>query len=484
MTANPSLRSTELHRIHGERQSAIIATVLQELPDPIPKHCLNLLRHAPESFDDLRYGTLAQAAFNLHLNHHPVSILTVQEELARNPAQTDLSDIFQFMSLRPMALPSGILEWECEELWNAYSFRRKATLYDEASRSMLAHPDQSDSIDRHVRRALAELDVQRNGDKLPEIIDAHNLLATDMQLPQLLIESLLHKGSKMSLGGGSKTFKSWTFLSIGHALSTGTKWLGFQCPKARVLILNFEIGEAWIRHRLQTICQAAQLYPPPGSLDFWNLRGCSAPHATIIPKIIARAKALKYDLIIIDPSYKLIGQGDENSACDVAAMMNSFEMITVETGASVLFGAHFAKGNSSAKEAIDRISGSGVFARDPDTILTFTPHEQPDCFTVEATLRNLPQLDPFVVQWRFPAFERQPELDPGDLKKKAGRPKISNPDELLGLASNPISTRAWQKAAYDELNLSRATFYRLKNQLEQTGQITYSKIDNLWHPNK
>jgi len=37
----------------------------------------------------------------------------------------------------------------------------------------------------------------------------------------------------------------------------------------------------------------------------------------------------------------------------------------VKTGAAVGFGAHYSKGNQAGKEAIDRVSGSGVFARDP-----------------------------------------------------------------------------------------------------------------------
>lgn len=37
--------------------------------------------------------------------------------------------------------------------------------------------------------------------------------------------------------------------------------------------------------------------------------------------------------------------------------------LTVETGAGVAFGSHFSKGNQIQKESIDRISGSGVFAR-------------------------------------------------------------------------------------------------------------------------
>src|ERR1051326_5934928 len=41
---------------------------------------------------------------------------------------------------------------------------------------------------------------------------------------------------------------------------------------------------------------------------------------------------------------------------------------------AVAFAGHSAKGDASVKEAIDRIRGSGVFARDPDSLVTFTKH--------------------------------------------------------------------------------------------------------------
>jgi len=71
--------------------------------------------------------------------------------------------------------------------------------------------------------------------------------------------------------------------------------------------------------------------------------------------------------------------------------------LAVTTGAAVALAGHFSKGNASAKESIDRISGSGVLARDPDSLITFTRHEEQDAFTVEMTLRNLAPVEPFVV---------------------------------------------------------------------------------------
>jgi regulatory protein RepA len=72
--------------------------------------------------------------------------------------------------------------------------------------------------------------------------------------------------------------------------------------------------------------------------------------------------------VIIDPTYKLLGVADENSATDITALLN------ITTGAAVVLTGHFAKGNASTKETIDLISGSGVFARDPDSLVVFTRH--------------------------------------------------------------------------------------------------------------
>ena len=479
----PSLRSSELSRIHAERQSQIIATVLQECPDPIPKHCLKLLSHAPESFDDLRYGAVAAAAFNLHLNQHPISILTVQEELARAPARADLSEVFNFLKLQPAPLPAGILEWECEELWHAYAYRQQATVLYEGSQAMISAPDEADSIVSHVRRALDDLAIsQRNGDGLPEIVDGSILIGVEPILPELLVEGLLHRGSKLSLGGSSKAYKSWGLLNLALSVATGEPWLRRTTTRARVLYINFEIDSRFMHARINAIARARNLKPEPGYFDFWNLRGKSTSHAQIIPQIIARCKDSNYGLTIIDPSYKLMGKGsDENSPGDVGAMLDSFEHIATETGAAVAYGAHFAKGNAAAKESIDRVSGSGVFARDPDSILTFTKHEADDCFTLECTLRNLPPVSPIVVKWQYPVFIVQDDLDPSKLKQVAGRKSIHTSDDLLDtLRDQSLTTSEWQKTAESVGGIKERSFYRLKRELSESKSIFQSRINGCW----
>ena len=85
------------------------------------------------------------------------------------------------------------------------------------------------------------------------------------------------------------------------------------------------------------------------------------------------------------------------------------ELIVEKTGSAVAFGAHYSKGNQAGKDPLDRISGSGVFARDPDTIMGLTAHEEDGCFTVHSALRNFAGLDPFVVE-EFPLFNIRSDL--------------------------------------------------------------------------
>jgi hypothetical protein len=166
--------------------------------------------------------------------------------------------------------------------------------------------------------------------------------------------------------------------------------------------------------------------------DLWNLRGFATDFSELIPKILLRIKECRYSLIVLDPIYKGLGKRDENKAGDIASLCNEIEQLAVQSGAAVVFGAHYSKGNQAAKEAIDRIGGSGVFARDPDVILTMTPHEEKDSYVVDLTLRALPQVEPFVVQWRGVQFERNNDADPTRLRAAKADAKPSKATYKVG----------------------------------------------------
>src|SRR5262249_25765326 len=157
-----------------------------------------------------------------------------------------------------------------------------------------------------------------------------------------------------------------------------------------------------------------------------------------------------YSLIIFDPIYKGLGNRDENKAGDIASLLNELESLAVQTGAAVAFGHHFSKGNQAGKESIDRIGGSWVVARDPDTILTMTRHEEEEAFVVEATLRNFPPIEKFVVVRRHPLMVRDDVLDPNALKQSNQiLEKYSDEDLLASLDDGGMTATEWARDAME-----------------------------------
>lgn len=312
--------------------------------------------------------------------------------------------------------------------------------------------------------------------RLPRIVDASDLLSQHAEEPgpPVLVAGVLHQGSKMVIGGGSKSYKTWALTDLAASVAAGLPWWGLGTAQARVLYINFEIQPYFYARRLGDVVTAKLCPVIPGMLDVWNLRGHAASLDALVPEIIARIRDRGYGLIIIDPIYKGLGGRDENRAGDVAELLNEVERLATQTGAAVVFGAHFSKGNQSGKQSVDRIGGSGVFARDPDSILTLTPHEEPFCYTVEATLRNFPHLAPFVIRWSFPLFQPV-SLDAGKLKK-VGRPEaVPAGDVLERLGEEGMSPKDWLAAVQEIHDLSRASFYRILEKLVATRQVQKSE---------
>lgn len=184
-----------------------------------------------------------------------------------------------------------------------------------------------------------------------------------------LIEGVLRQGHKMLMAGPSKAGKSFALIELTIALAEGTKWLGWQCARGQVLYVNLELDRPSALHRFKDVYQALGIEPKNiNNIDIWNLRGKSVPMDKLAPKLIRRAQKKGYIAVIIDPIYKVL-TGDENSADQMAHFTNQFDKIATELGSSVIYCHHHSKGTQGGKKSMDRASGSGVFARDPDALI-------------------------------------------------------------------------------------------------------------------
>jgi hypothetical protein len=309
---------------------------------------------------------------------------------------------------------------------------------------------------------------------LPAMVPARELLRDTRPAPPQLVHGVLYQTCKLLLSGTSKSNKSWSLLDLAVSVASGQKWWGHQCERADVAFLNFELQDWVMRERLGSVLAARpECSGCEDRLFFWNLRGHNADLALLRPRLEEELCRRQFGLIIIDPIYKLLGDRDENSNGEIAGLMNEVEAFCQKFRAAVAIAHHFAKGDSSAKNAIDRMSGAGVWARDPDSLVTLTPHEEDDCFSVNMTLRNLPRLPEFVVQWEYPLMRVASDLNPEALRRPQGRNKKATEKEFLDAV---ISTEGRpfgriMSEAKELLDMSRATASRFLQRGVESGLI-------------
>lgn len=211
--------------------------------------------------------------------------------------------------------------------------------------------------------------IEGVNDDLPEPEGLEEVWNNLPDLSPCLIEGVLRKGHKMLISGPSKAGKSFLQIELCVAMAEGKKWLQWQCEQGRVMYVNLELDRASCLHRFKDVYQAMGIKPENlHNIDIWNLRGKSVPMDKLAPKLIRRAAKKDYVAIIIDPIYKVI-TGDENSADQMSNFCNQFDKVCTELGCAVIYCHHHSKGSQGGKKSMDRASGSGVFARDPDALL-------------------------------------------------------------------------------------------------------------------
>lgn len=257
--------------------------------------------------------------------------------------------------------------------------------------------------------------VEGANDELPSLTNLADELKCPPKLPDELIEGVLRCGHKMLISGSSKAGKSFLLMELAIALSEGSTWLGFKCKKSKVLYVNLEIDSASCINRFSEIYKALKITPKHSAdISIWNLRGHAVPLDKLVPKLLRRISNQHFDAVIIDPIYKVI-MGDENNASEMGAFCNQFDKICNETGCATIYCHHHSKGAQGYKKAMDRASGSGVFARDPDAQLDMIQLETSEEFLnenaddldstawrLECSLREFPNFKPRNFWFEYP----------------------------------------------------------------------------------
>ena len=349
--------------------------------------------------------------------------------------------------------------------------------------------------------------VEGVSDELPDMVSLDTYKDNPPELPEELITGILRRGHKMLISGSSKAGKSFLLMELCIAIAEGKSWLGFPCKKGRVLYVNLEIDPASAINRFLKIYEALGLpIKNADSIVVWNLRGHAVPLDQLVPKLIRRVRDQHFDAIVIDPIYKVI-TGDENNASEMGAFCNQFDKICTETGCSTIYCHHHSKGAQGMKKAMDRASGSGVFARDPDAQLDMIQLELSEdiannvrdgnetAWRLESSLREFPNIKPVNFWFEYPIHKVDDKGTLGEMPAQgtpqAGRmnnPKSKSPDAAAeefrtAFAALDMGGKVTVKDMAEYMDVIDKTVYaRLKKMGDEfrldKGVITRTKAEN------
>jgi len=283
------------------------------------------------------------------------------------------------------------------------------------------------------------------------------------KLPPIVevVEGIVATQSKLVIGSGSKSFKTWLTMHKGLCIAHGVPFLGRRTTRLRVLYVNLELKSQTFARRVQAIARALGIEIDREWFMHLPLRGKLGGLAVceIVWRIIQLAQHFKAGVVIVDPIYKMNVEGDENSSRDQTRLFNQLDRITTEGGCTLILNDHFGKGNQSEKDPLDAIRGSSAKGGDVDAAMILRKHETEECFRVDLIHRELPPVASFCIGWKFPLMELRTDLDPEHMKKaRGGRNKAHDPIKLLSAikdttAQKPVSVTRWAEMA----GISRTT---------------------------
>lgn len=307
--------------------------------------------------------------------------------------------------------------------------------------------------------------IEGTVDTLPDIVSFSEIKELPPLAPEL-IEGVLRKGHKMLIAGPSKAGKSFLLIELALSIASGSEWLEHRCTPGKVLYINLEVDGASFYRRVADTAEAMGVKIPKG-LDIWNLRGENTYIEHLTPILIRRAKDKGYSAIIFDPLYK-INKADENSASEMGEFFNYLDHICKKLGASIICCHHHSKGGQAQKSSIDRSSGSGVFARDPDAILDMIRIDPRDvgkslekgqtAWRVSSVLREFESPEDIDIIFDYPTHRITDEL--------------KDAEPMYGSGNSVNSARG----NYEKTNKSRQRLTRLLEFIENWDEIDTSSV--------
>jgi hypothetical protein len=220
-----------------------------------------------------------------------------------------------------------------------------------------------------------------------DALSASDWLGQQDEQEQPAIKEHFDKGDRIAIVAQSKSKKSFFALQMAVCFATGKPFLSAQVTPQKTLIVNGEIKPQKYKHRLRGIIKRLSI----GNDSLENLGVLNTRESgrrETIDSILRECTRGGFEVCILDPFYIFCGNEIDQEA--VKAVLCELKLFT-EKKITLVSVFHSAKGNIGDRQTIDRISGSSIFARDADGIISLAVHEDGQSVVMECILRNYPE---------------------------------------------------------------------------------------------
>jgi DNA-binding transcriptional ArsR family regulator len=297
------------------------------------------------------------------------------------------------------------------------------------------------------------------------------------KLPKEIVGQLLRAGERAVLGSTSKSRKSWALLHLAICKANGLPWFGWEMKAGKVVYIDLELISIFFDRRMAAISKALNV-PHPENLILWSLRDCHPKPKIneLVADTIRRFKDEGVELVILEPSYKMVEASVQgtNSEMMVAQYLEALNEIAAPLQCGIITSHHSPKGDLSTRNSIDLFSGTGVWARDPDLLITMRPHEKDDHVIFDMTRRHGAPVEPLVLCWETPFHRIAHGEDPSKIRTKQSSQKTETTGKVLDVLADAPETgwrnRDWKEAC-ERIGISEPTFNRHRKVLVEQGKV-------------
>ena len=355
-----------------------------------------LLFRPQECLAELQGAGLTGGAF---INHDCKAVFETATRLAAEGAPLSSAALklasglpeVTFEALLEVGCLAGEARYYASKITEAQAFRRAVKMVTDAKGTGL------EGLRLALEKIMQTLPTDQSG--------AGALTASDWlgepDAPEYPIAAgLIDAGDRVSIVGQSKARKSFFAMQLAVSISTGTPFLPYEIERKRVLMVNGEIRPEPYKKRLRRMIEALQV-----GTDQLNglivVNSCDTENQTL-EDVLLLAKKHHAEVVILDPFYLMLG--DEIQQAEVKSVVRVMKRFAA-SGITLVSVFHAAKGRMGDKQVIDRISGSGVFARDATTIISLVEHaSEADHTVMQCVTRNHPPQDAVTLAFADGAF--------------------------------------------------------------------------------